>query len=460
MTSSSNSNGTSGRADGSTGEPRVPLRNGQQGPLKDVIVLDCSMVWAGPYCTKLLGDMGATIIKIEANRQLDSIRGPAIPPPIPLSHYANDDPGEDPWNRSGYFNKTNRNKLGMCMNILMPEGREVFMELAKIADVVIENFGGGVFERMGYGYDVIKAVNDDIVYVSMPPSGNGGPEARYVGYGVAIEQLGGIVARTGYLRDGMPMKSGINYGDPIAGIHTAGYIMTALLHRRKTGRGQYVDLSQRECSINWTGESVLEYQITGEEPTWIGNRDHYMAPSGAYRCQGEDAWVALAVGSDAEWSGLCEAIGRPELRGQYATLEARKAAHAEIDLAISEWTKGRGADDAMTVLQQHGVAAGVSADSRRVVEDPHLKARSFYPEVDHISAGRHRLVGPAWNMDRTPGAVYAAAPALGQHNDFVLREILGKSEAEVQALRDAGVLETTPAEILAQQEAAKAASGD
>lgn len=450
------------RKDGTTGEPRVPLRGGQQGPLKDIVVLDCSMVWAGPYCTKLLGDMGATIIKIEANRQLDSIRGPAIPPPVPLSSYADNDPGTDPWNRAGYFNKTNRNKLGMCMNILMPEGREVFLELAAIADVVIENFGGGVFERMGYGYEALRAVNEDVVFVSMPPSGNGGPEAKYVGYGVAIEQLGGIVSRTGYRGDDMPMKSGINYGDPIAGIHTAGYILTALHHRRRTGRGQYIDLSQREAAINWTGEAVLEYQLTGREPGWIGNRDEHMAPSGAYRCTGDDEWVALAVGSDAEWAGLCAAIGRPEMRSLYPTLDARMAHHDEIDAAIREWTAVRSSDDAMTALQGHGVAAGVSANSRRVVEDPHLNARGFFPEVDHISGGPHRLAGVAWNMDRTPGAVYAAAPALGQHNDYVLTEILGKSEEQVQALRDAGVLETTPEDILKQraaQEAARAQAG-
>src|SRR5690606_2633433 len=123
-------------------------------------------------------------------------------------------------------------------------------------------------ERMGYGYDVLRSVNEDVVFVSMPPSGNGGPEAKYVGYGVAIEQLGGVVSRTGYRGDDIPMKSGINYGDPIAGIHTAGYIMTALLHRRKTGRGQYIDLSQREAAITWTGDAVIEYQLTGREPSW------------------------------------------------------------------------------------------------------------------------------------------------------------------------------------------------
>jgi crotonobetainyl-CoA:carnitine CoA-transferase CaiB-like acyl-CoA transferase len=436
---------------------RVPQREGQQGPLKDVVILDCSMVWAGPYATKLLGDLGATVIKVEANRQLDSVRGPAIPPAVPLSRYANDDAGQDPWNRSGYFNKYNRNKLGLCMNILMPEGREVFMQLAELADVVIENFGGGVFERMGYGYDVIRSVNEDVVFVSMPPSGNGGPEAKYVGYGVAIEQLGGIVARTGYRGDDTPMKTGINYGDPIAGMHTAGYIMTGLLHRQKTGRGQYIDLSQREATINWVGESVIEYQMNGNDPQWIGNRDEFQAPSGAYRCTGEDDWIALAVGSDAEWAGLCEAIGRPEMRAQFPTLHARVEHHDEIDAAISAWTAGQPMDEAMALLQQHGVAAGVCANSRRAVEDPHLKARGFWPEVDHISAGRHRVAGVAWQYSRTPGAVYAAAPALGQHSEWVLREVLGKNDAEIAALQAAGVLENTPEEILQREAALKAA---
>jgi len=411
------------------------------------------MVWAGPYATKLLGDLGATIIKVEANRQLDSVRGPAIPPSSSsaIGLYANNDPGKDPWNRNGYFNKYNRNKLGVCMNILMPEGRAVFMELAAIADVVVENFGGGVFERMGFGYDVIRGVNEDLIFVSMPPSGNGGPEAKYVGYGVAIEQLGGIVARTGYRGDDTPMKTGINYGDPIAGIHTAGYIMTALMHRRKTGRGQYIDLSQREATINWTAESVLGYQMAGQDPTWIGNRDDYMAPSGVYRCTGEDSWIALAVGSDAEWRGLCTAIARENLLTDYPTYERRAQHHDAIDAAIGAWTAQRAAADAMAIFQQHGVAAGICSDNRQVVHDPHLEARGFWPEVRHSTAGSHILAGEAWQYSRTQAAIYAAAPALGEHTDYVLREILGKSDEEIAKLHEAGVLENTPEAILQQR---------
>ena len=223
-------------------------------------------------------DLGATVIKVEVNSHLDSVRGPAVPAPSgAIGNYANNDPGDEPWNRNGYFNKLNRGKFDVCMNILADEGRAVLHELIARADVVVENFGGGVFERMGYGYEVLKNLNEDVVFISMPPSGNGGPEANYVGYGVAIEQLGGIVDRTGYEGD-TPMKTGINYGDPIAGVHAMGYIMTALHHRQNTGRGSYIDLSQREAAICWLGDEVVEYELTGREPARIGNRDEFMAP--------------------------------------------------------------------------------------------------------------------------------------------------------------------------------------
>ena len=430
------------------------------GPLEDITILDLSMVWAGPYATKLMGDLGATVIKIEVNSHLDQVRGPAIAiPGGSLGMYANDDPGEDPWNRAGYFNKLNRGKFDVCMNILEDEGRAVLSELIAKADVVIENFGGGVFERMGYGYDVVKDVKEDVVFISMPPSGNGGPEARYVGYGVAIEQLGGIVARTGYEGDG-PLKTGINYGDPIAGIHAMGYIMTALHHRRRTGRGSYIDLSQREAAICWLGDEIVEYELTGNEPARIGNRDEFMAPSGVYRCAGEEAWVALAAGSTEEWKILATTIDRPDLSTDPAlsTLAGRRARHDEIDAAITAWTETRDRDRAMSELQSAGVAAGVVAENRRVVEDPHLQARGFWPLVNHKSVGPHLVSGIPWRFSRTPGSIRRAAPTLGQHTDYVLREILGKSEEEIAVLHASGVLETTPVEVLALREAQEVGS--
>ncbi len=432
----------------------------RSGPLDNITVLDLSMVWAGPYAIKLMADLGATVIKVEVNSHLDSVRGQPIPVAAGgIGVYANDDPGDDPWNRSGYFNKLNRGKLNLCMNILDPSGRAILHELIAQADVVIENFGGGVFDRMGYGYDVIKEIKPDSVFISMPPSGNGGPEAKYVGYGVAIEQLGGFVGRTGYAGD-IPLKSGINYGDPVAGIHAMGYIMTALLHRSRTGRGSYIDLSQREAAICWLGDEVLEYELTGNEPERIGNRDEFMAPSGVYRCDGEDAWIALACGSLQEWQALARAIGRPELADDetLVTVEGRRARHDEIDAWISEWTSTRDANLAMAELQAEGVAAGVVADNQRVIEDPHLNARGFFPTVNHKSVGRHVLADVAWRFSRTPGAIRRAAPQLGQHTDYVLRELLGKSEEEVAALHASGILETVPTEVIALRAASEASS--
>ncbi len=427
------------------------------GPLEDVLILDCSMVWAGPYATKLLGDMGATIVKVEAARHMDSVRGLARPVPG-VGAYPDNDPGAEPWNRAGYYNKLNRNKLSLCMDILEPAGREIFLELAAKADVVLENFGGGVFKRMGYTLEALQAVNPDVILVSMPPSGNGGPEGNYVGYGVAIEQLGGIVARTGYAGD-IPMKTGINYGDPIAGIHSAGYIMTALMHRRRTGRGSFVDLSQREAAIMWLGDEVVKYELTGAIADRIGNRDAYMAPSGAYRCApdeaalgpaGEDAWIGLAVDTLEEWGALATTIGHPELASDpaYATLEGRRAQHDAIDALITEWTLQRTPDEAMRALQAAGVAAGTVANMRRVVEDPQLRERGFWPEVDQPSVGRHLIAGVSWHYSRTPGGVRWAAPNLGQHSDYVLRTILGKTDEQIEALRATGVLSNYPTELL------------
>ena len=431
----------------------------RSGPLDNITVLDLSMVWAGPYAIKLIADLGATVIKVEVNSHLDSVRGQPIPVTTGGGVYANNNPGYDPWNRSGYFNKLNRGKLNLCMNILDPSGRAILYELIARADVVIENFGGGVFDRMGYGYDVIKEIKPDSIFISMPPSGNGGPEAKYVGYGVAIEQLGGFVGRTGYAGD-IPLKSGINYGDPVAGIHAMGYIMTALLHRNRTGRGSYIDLSQREAAICWLGDEVVEYELTGNEPERIGNRDEFMAPSGVYRCKGEDAWVALACGSLQEWQALAQAIGHAELADDdtLATVEGRQARHDEIDGWITEWTNSRDPNVAMAELQAEGVAAGVVADNQRVIEDPHLNARGFYPLVNQKSVGPHVLAGVSWRFSRTPAEIRRAAPQLGQHTDYVLRELLGKSEEEIAVLHASGVLETVPTEVIALRAASESSS--
>ena len=210
-------------------------------PLKNYRVLDLSRIWAGPYCTKLFADMGAEIIKMESLSVYDSHRGP-VSPARGIAAYPDGEPGDEPWNRNGWFNCLHMSKYGVTLELTKPEGRQVFEQLVSISDVVIENFRQGSLERLGYTYENLRNLRPDLIYVSMPAFGNTGPWKGYLGYGIGQEQLSGMAHMTGYRGEG-PMKSGINHGDPITGSHAAGVLMAALRHRRKTGNGMFIDVS-------------------------------------------------------------------------------------------------------------------------------------------------------------------------------------------------------------------------
>lgn len=416
--------------------------------LEGLRIIDLSQAWAGPYATKLLGDMGAEIIKVEAARRMDSTRGLAKVPPGPQwGIYPNKEAGERPYNRAGYFNKYGRNKCGITLDLTSEKGKEVFKRLVKVSDVVVENFAAGVMTRLGLDYPVLRQVKPDIIMVCMPAMGMTGPEKDYVGYGVTIEQLAGLVSITGYLGD-VPMKSGINYGDPIAGIAAAGYLLAALACHRRTGKGQLIDISQRETTATLIGDVIMDYSMNKRVQTPIGNRHPSMAPHGCYRCQGEDMWVTIAVGSDAEWKALCQVMGKPEMAqdARFADILSRHRNQDELDVIIGEWTKERDHYEVMQSLQKAGVMAGAVLNPQEVVEDPHLQARSFYEEVDHPEAGTYRYAGPSWKLSKTPGGIRMPAPCLGEHNDYVYREIIGMSEEEVAELAEEGIISNIPIE--------------
>jgi benzylsuccinate CoA-transferase BbsF subunit len=283
--------------------------------------------------------------------------------------------------------------------------------------------------------------------VSMPAMGMTGPEKDYVGYGVTIEQLAGLVSITGYLGD-VPMKSGINYGDPIAGIAAAGYLMAALSYRQRTGKGQLVDISQREATACLIGDVIMDYSMNKRIQTPIGNRHSSMVPHGCYRCQGEDMWVTIAVGSDAEWQALCQVMGKPELARdeRFADVLSRHRNQDELDVIIEEWTKEHDHYEVMHSLQEVGVMAGAVLNPQEVVEDPHLQARGFYEDVTHPEAGTFCYAGPSWKLSKTPGSIRKPAPCLGEHNDYVYKEILGMSEQEVAELAEEGIISNIPIE--------------
>jgi crotonobetainyl-CoA:carnitine CoA-transferase CaiB-like acyl-CoA transferase len=411
-------------------QPAKPL------PLVRVRVADLTAVWAGPYATRLLADMGAEVIKVESVGSPDLLRTLGMLPPDTPKAY----------NRAAYFNHNNRNKLGCTIDLATPQGRELFLRLVRVSDVVIENFRADVLEKLGLGYEVLKTVRPDIILVSMPGHGKTGPEAGYIAYGTHVEQLAGLVSITGYEGD-VPHKSGISYGDPVSGTAAAGAVMAALLYRRRTGRGQFIDLSQRESLTTLIGEYVVGYSMTGRLPGPTGNSHPAWAPHGVYRCADQDQWVALAVRSDAEFTALCSVIGRPELATdpRFADGLSRHRNRAELDAPITAWTSERSPLAAAEALQAAGVPAGPVESFRQLVdEDPQLQARGFMEEVTHVDAGTWRMERPVWRFSDAPAHIRINAPGFGEHNEAVFAALLGLGQPELDNLTADGVIGDVP----------------
>ena len=277
--------------------------------------------------------------------------------------------------------------------------------------------------------------------ISLSGYGATGPEKDYVSYGPPQVALSGMSSLTGY-QGGPPLQAGFSYGDPNGGIHGTFAVMCALLHRTRTGEGQYIDLSQREACVMLLPEALMDYGMNGTQPPRLGNRDPYMAPHGVFRCRGEDRWVSLVVGSEEEWRRLCAAMGRVELTAdpRFATLAARKENEDSLEEIITRWTQERSPEEVTVCLQQAGVAAYPSLDGRDLLNNPQVEARGFFVELDHPEVGKRRHLGIPWKMSRTPCEVRRPAPCLGQDTDYVLGEVLGLSREEVASLREREVL--------------------
>lgn len=414
-------------------------------PLAGVRVLDFSNIWSGPHCTRLLGDLGAEVIKIESPRRPDLIRGPVRPSSPHEGTYPDDDPGPRPYNRHGYFNERNRNKLGLAIDAADPRGREVILELAAVSDVVLDNYAAGVMERLGLGYGHLREARPDIIVVSMSGFGATGPERDYVGYGATFDYLAGYATTTGY-EAGVPQNLGINAGDPVAALHAAGAVLAALVYRRATGRGQFIDLSQRESATRLSFDLLLTYQLIGRETAPRGNGHPTMAPHGCYPCAGEDRWVAIAVEGDRQWAAFATAIGEPALAAdpRFRDVVSRVRHAAALDDVVARWTMTREREDVVARLRVAGVPCGPVTTAEDLYADPHLRARGFICPIAHPEAGAHEYFGLPWlpagaDMPRRP------APCFGEHNREVLGRILGYDEERIGALEAAGVIASEPA---------------
>ncbi|MGP4043841.1 CoA transferase [Streptomyces sp. 2A115] len=398
--------------------------------LDGVRVLDLTWVLAGPYCTKVLADHGAEVIKVESVGRPDPTR---FAPFMHLSRGPHTDP-----NTNGYFNEVNRNKRSIALDTRTEEGVEVLRDLIAHCDVLVENFSSTVMKKLGLGYEALREINPRIVYVSMSGMGHTGPRNGWVSYADTVSASAGLTGLTGWGPDDVV---GVIYGhgDIVAGLHAALATVAALEHRAETGRGQHIDLSQLEAITAHMGTSL----VRGREAEPIGNAHPSWSPQGVYRCLGADRWLAVSVRDDTEWASLCEVIGRPELATDERTRteEGRRRVGALIDGVLGEWTRTMPADAAAELLQARGVPAGAVQDGRELVEhDPQLRARGFYVRKEHPVAGAFLHEGVPIRLTRTPGGVREPAPVLGADTDAVLSEVAGFSAERIQRLHDSGVL--------------------
>jgi len=419
------------------------MTNGS-GALAGVRVCSLGAVWALPHPMQIMADMGAEVIKLESI-QVGRDTYVVTTYPKVWRGFADLDPGEHPWNRATYFNDGQVGMKSVTIDLTRPKGKELLRKLVLATDFICENFSTGVMARLGIDYETLKSWREDVIYLSLPAYGNTGPEAEYVGYGTNQLGMTGITHLTGYI-DGDPHQVAINYGDPIAGIHAVMAVLAAMLYRRKTGRGQLIDGSQREAGIRCIGEYVLDYQANGRLGTRMGNRHPAMAPGGIYRAAGPDKWIAISVRSDEEWRALCVAMGDPVWAKdeKFADQLSRLKNQDELDRRIEEWTSQIPPYQAMLTLQHAGVAAGPALTNAEVFEDWQNKARNFYQAVEHPEVGsrRHPCIG--WVMSKTPRRIPRAAPCLGEHNDYVLGEVLGLSRVEIAELEADRIIGRVP----------------
>ena len=398
------------------------------GALKGVRVADFGWVLAGPYSTMLLSYLGAEVIKIESRRRIDEQR---------VAHGAG---LSENYEASSNFLEINLNKRSVSINIAKPQGAALAKRLVAVSDVVLENMRPGVMDRLGLGYRDMVQVKPDIIMASISGWGGTGPLREYTAYAPCFSSFSGLAHLTGY-PDEDP-SPGTSSNDARSGTAAAFAVLVALVARQQTGQGQYIDLSACEALNALIGDRVMEYMMTGISPIRSGNRDAGLAPHNAYRCVGDDKWLSLAVTNEVEWDGLRAAMGRPPALDDpaFATMAGRWENRDRLDALIEAWTAEREAFALMELLQGHGVPAMPSFNAHELFTDRHLLARGAITETHHPVVGTRPIIGPPWRMSATPPVIHRTAPLLGEDNQYVLCDLLGLSEAEVQQLADEEVV--------------------
>ena len=390
-------------------------------PFDGLKVVDMSWVLVGPTTAKYFADHGATVVRVEAATPLDILRtaGP----------FKDNVPGPD---RTHFFGDINSSKLGLSLDLKNPAGLDIAKRLISWADVFIEAFTPGTMDSLGIGYEAARQLNPSIVMASTCLMGQTGPAAAFGGYGFHAASIAGFYEITGW-PDLAPDGPWVAYTDAVSPRILSATIMAALDHRRRTGQGQHIDAAQIEMSLHFLSPQIMDHSANGRGVTRNGNRSQYSAPQGAYPCAGDDRWCAIAVDTEEQWQALRRAMGSPAWAadGKFGSMQDRLDNHDAIDQHISEWTKDQDPKELMQLLLSHGVPAGVVQRSSDLESDPQLAHRNYFRHLEHQEMGTVPYAGHQFRIKGYDSGPRFPAPVLGQHNEQVLREVLGMTDDEV-----------------------------
>jgi benzylsuccinate CoA-transferase BbsF subunit len=400
------------------------------GPLRGVRITEFTSAWAGPYATCLLAFLGAEVIKVESRKRIDHARFTSFTTGGTFSG-----PDESP-----VFNSLNLNKLSVCLNLTQPKAVEIAKQLVKKSDVAVENMRPGVIARLRLDYEALREVKPDIVYLSSSTCGQSGPQREYVGYAPNFAGAAGLSFVTGY--EDWPPSVLAGAIDLRSATTAAFAILAALLYRQRTGEGQYIDLSSQEAIAMLNTSALMDYLMNQKVQTRKGNRDDRMAPHNCYRCRGNDNWISIAVANDQEWQALCSAMGKPELAEdeRFSQAEMRWRNQDKLDRIISAWVIDQDHYEVMHDLQKVGVAATPSLSNKALFQDPHIKERGTFVQVDHPVLQKDWVISPPWILSETPARIRRHAPLLGEHNYQIFEQLLGMSRDHIKKLEEEQVI--------------------
>ena len=423
-----------------SGKPRLPLEG--------VRIIDMTVIFAGPYGTMFLGDMGAEVIRVETLNHLPATSRGAFARPTKESQanaitspYPNRDPGARPWNRAANFNAHSRNKYGMTAELGTDEGRDIFRRLVRVSDLFIENNAAGSMARLGVSYETVSKWNPRLIMTSVCGCGQTGPWNYYRGIGSQFEAAVGHASVTGYPGMGPEGVPGSVATDASSGVTVALAALMALKRREKTGKGMFIDISLGENFMPHLGEFFMDYAINGRVASSPGNRDHLgLMVQGAYPCIGDDEWIAISLGKIEDWRNLCRLMDKPVLveDKRFGDMAGLRAHPDEVDQLIGAWTATQDPIALFHRLQKEGIAAGPLMHEIHVFNDLHLKERDFFVSITAPEVGTYLYPSTTFKMSKTPFEVRKPSVRLGEDNDYVYRDVLGLSEKEYDRMKALG----------------------